>query len=428
MTRAIGERLPAVAVVLVLALAAPASAQTCAWGGVSAIAPPATTPLRAYRKLFHSPGRVAVDTAGQVYATDPRPGRVIVRDRYGQLSAVVDGFSTPLGIAVDASGRIYVGEQGTGRVLVFDQGWNFLGKLGAGDSEFVMPNDIAIDPDTGSIYVSDSGANEIRGYSSDWRFLRVFGARGTGPGQFRFPAGIYVGAGEVFVADEDNDRVQVFDQSGTFLRCFGRSGSMSFSKKFGRIHGLTGDSAGRIYVTDAFQGSVLVFDRGGALLGTVGSFGDGRGQLRTPMGLAIDPYNRLFVASANTGRIEVFGLDRFSDPQVIAAVVDVKPETLNRSSERRFITAYIELRDYRLEDVDARSITANGVAAAPSPVAVGDHDADGIPDLMVKFDAQAVMGTLTDGEATIVISGHAGDGTPFEGTDRVRVLSGGGRR
>lgn len=407
-----------------VAVASPSAAQTCTWGGTSSLAEPSATPLRSYRDFFHSPARVAVDRLGNVYVTDPGGGGVFVRDGYGRLMAVIPGFGSPLGIAVDARRRIYVGDQATGDVTVFDEHWNALFKLGRGPGEFQMPNDIAIHPQTGRVYVSDSAGNTVRYYAPDGGFLGSFGDKGAGAGYFDFPAGIHVSVfGEVFVADQNNDRVQVFDADGKFLRCFGgRGGAMAFTKRFGRIQGISGDSLGRVYVADAFQGWVQVFDARGALLGTVGSFGEGGGQLRTPMGLALDRYNRLIVASANNARVEVFGLDAYSDPRVIPAVVDVEPDTLNRSSERKWITAYIEMRGYPLDQVDPASITANGVPARPRPVTIGDHDEDLIPDLMVKFDAASVLATLADGEAAIVVTGEFGDGATFEGYASVRVM------
>lgn len=407
---------------LSLAFAGLGAAQSCTWGGTPTVVPPSATALRAYRDFFHAPGRVAIDGAGHVFATDPPTGRIYVRDRYGRLIAVMQGFDTPLGIAVDGAGRIYVGEQGRGSVAVFDQRWNRLGQLGRGQGEFLLPNDIAIDPDTGQVYVSDSGAHQIKVYSAGGPLLGIFGAKGTDPGQFDFPTGVYASAGEVFVADQNNSRVQVFDQAGTFLRCFGVStGTTMYGNNIGRIQGLTGDTQGRLYIADAFQGYVQVFDRWGVLLSTVGSFGEGPGQLRTPMDVAIDPYNRLFVASTNNARVEVYGLDSFSDPQVIPAVVDIKPDTIKRSSEKKTITAYIEIRGYPLDRVNPATITANGVPARPSPVAIGDYDGDGIPDLMVKFDAQALLATLPDGQAIIAVSGEFMDGTAFDGVDKVRV-------
>ncbi|MBI2998789.1 MAG: NHL repeat-containing protein [Deltaproteobacteria bacterium] len=402
-------------------------AQSCRWGS-SVEAPPSSVPLRAYRDFFHAPGRVAVDGSGNVYTTDPRAGQVFIRDQYGRLINVLEGLNLPLGIAVDNAERIYVGEHGKGSVTVFDQQWNRLNVFGQGDGEFLIPNDIAVDPQSGWIYVSDSGAHTIRVYAPDGTLLSSFGGPGTGPGQFNFPAGLYMSPlGELFVADQTNDRIQVFDRNGNFLRCIGGS-AFSFSSKFGRILGLTGDSQGRLYVADAFQGYVQVFDRFGYRLSTIGTFGNGPGQLRTPMGLAIDIHNRLFVASANTGRVEFFGLDSFSDPHIIPAVVDIQPDTLNRSANRDYITAYIEIRDYSVDQIDPATITANGVPALASRTTIGDYDADGIPDLMVKFDAQTMLAALPDGNPIIVVSGMFWNGNPFEGSDSVRVNSSGGNK
>jgi hypothetical protein len=246
------------------------------------------------------------------------------------------------------------------------------------------------------------------------------GEKGTSAGQFNFPTGIYFSPnGELFVGDQNNDRIQVFDQGGNFLRCFGRR--WSSSSYFGRIQGITGDDQGRLYVADAFQGHVKVFDPSGGLLATIGSFGQGPGQLRTPIGLAIDPYNRLFVSSVNNSRVEVFGVDDFIDWRPAPAVIDMDPDNLKKPSFRSFITAYIEIDGYALQEVDRATVTANGVPAFSSPWAIGDHDSDGIPDLMVKFDAPSVLDTLPVGEADIAVAGEFIDGTPFEGSDLVKV-------
>lgn len=75
--------------------------------------------------------------------------------------------------------------------------------------------------------------------------------------------------------------------------------------------------------------------------------------------------------------------------------------------------------EYNPTEIDASSILLNeSISVDPeAPTAIGDHDADGIPDLMVKFDRGAVtewLGTCDYDEDTeksvdvaLVITGEA---------------------
>ncbi len=56
------------------------------------------------------------------------------------------------------------------------------------------------------------------------------------------------------------------------------------------------------------------------------------------------------------------------------------------------------------------------------PWQIGDHDRDGIADLMVKFDRNELISLLMVTDKTITISGELSDGTQFKGTDNIRVI------
>jgi DNA-binding beta-propeller fold protein YncE len=271
---------------------------------------PNVAPLGSYAQSVQTPARAATDAAGNVYVTDSAAGRVTVFDAFGRVAAVREGFAGPLGIAVDAAGQIYLGEEQTGSVSAFDSSWNLLYQFGAGTNEFQLPNYITLDPPSNTVYVSDGPANAIKVYSGG-TLVNQFGSPGTGNGQFDFCAGICVSTnGEVFVVDQGNDRAEVFSRAGTYLRKFKLYTDM-FGPQ-GRKHGLLVDNAGRLYVADTFQGHVKVYDAAsGTLLSTLGSFGTDTGQLMAPAGLALDLWGRLCVASANNGRLELFGLDSF---------------------------------------------------------------------------------------------------------------------
>ena len=282
---------------------------------------PAVASLGAFINPLRGPARVAVDTSGRIYTTDPVSGEVAVMDAFGRPLEVRSGYARPLGIAVDSIGNIYLGEEGTGSVSVFDSKWNRLSHLGKGTGEFVLPSGVALDPASESmIYVCDSGANQIKVYNGSNPAFS-FGSQGAGAGQFDFPSGIFVSAaGEVFVVDQNNDRVEVFDRLGNPLRIFAlkTSGGMSFGIS-GRPQGITGDNQGRVYIADSYQGQIKVFTTQGVFLSTLGQYGEASGQLRSPAGVAIDSLGRLLVASVNNGRVELLGLDTYIQLAVVPA-------------------------------------------------------------------------------------------------------------
>jgi len=275
-------------------------------------AAPNVTPLGSLAASLHGPARLAADAAGNLYVTDPSLGVVLVFNAFGQPVASVGGFAGPLGIAVAGDGRIYLGEAQAGSVTVFDSQWNRLYQLGEGANEFQLPGHLAVDPHSPStVYISDGVANHVRVFTGATR-TGQFGGAGNGSGQFDFPAGIGVTAsGEVFVVDQNNDRVEVFTNN-VFERQFPLGSSGMFEGPSGRSQALLADNAGRLFVTETMQGAVNVYDAAtGNVLGSLGGFGAATGQLNLPLGVTLDKFNRLCVASANNARVELFGVDTF---------------------------------------------------------------------------------------------------------------------
>ncbi|MBA7708522.1 hypothetical protein ES703_117424 [subsurface metagenome] len=111
----------------------------------------------------------------------------------------------------------------------------------------------------------------------------------------------------------------------------------------------------------------------------------------------------------------------------IPATIDFDPDNLNPKSQGNWVTVYIEFPecdDCSVSDIDINTILLNGVFPAEDhPTGIGDHDGDGKLDLMVKFDRQALIGSLMPGQnVDMIISGELSDGTPFEGKDIIDVL------
>jgi len=117
------------------------------------------------------------------------------------------------------------------------------------------------------------------------------------------------------------------------------------------------------------------------------------------------------------------------------ATVDIDPDTLNLKSKGKWITCYIELpKGYDVSDIDRTTILLNGTIPVasfwvdkPLESVVGDHDDDGIPDLMVKFSRTEVseyihyVKGITYGDVTLTITGELYDGSLFEGSDVIRI-------
>lgn len=283
------------------------------WPPASRAAAPVATSLGADSQLLQAPARIATDALGNLYVCEPQAGRVVVFDAFGRVAFVKAGLAGPLGLAVAGDGRIYLAEERTGSVSVFDDQWNLLSKLGSGDGEFALPNFIALDPGPGGtrVYVTDSAAQNVKVYLNG---VFDFSFQGAGTNAFDFPAGICLSAaGELFIVDQNNDRVQVCDRAGGYLRQFTlvTKMGMGLGSAGGRSQGISGDNQGRLYVADSFQGFVRVYDTNGLYLTKIGGFGEEAGKFRTPAGLALDAFNRLFVASLNNSRAEIYGLDTF---------------------------------------------------------------------------------------------------------------------
>jgi hypothetical protein len=137
---------------------------------------------------------------------------------------------------------------------------------------------------------------------------------------------------------------------------------------------------------------------------------------------AFDP-----TAPGGAGEIPALAVGVITTPPPLAMSVQLDPQTLFLGSMGRWVTGYLEPPPpLTAGQIDIGSIRLNGVvpvdpAAAP---AIGDHDGNSIPDLMVTFDRGAVMLTLEEGTTVPVTVTGTVDGQSFAGTDAIRVTGG----
>lgn len=114
--------------------------------------------------------------------------------------------------------------------------------------------------------------------------------------------------------------------------------------------------------------------------------------------------------------------------------LDVNPNSLNLKSKGRWITCYIESpENYDVTGINRTTIMLNETIPVdpfwmkkPVESLAGDYDNDSIPDLMVKFNRQAVIEYIRtkgtkDTEITLTITGEV-NGSSFEVSDTIKVL------
>ncbi len=134
----------------------------------------------------------------------------------------------------------------------------------------------------------------------------------------------------------------------------------------------------------------------------------------------------LAVTNAWSSTISIF-LNHSAPPFPFFLAFDLSPGTLNLSSRGHWVSGYLEpTSPHSPGDIDVASVRLNkSVPVDPgAPASIGDHDGNGIPDLMVKFDRVALELTLSEGDdVPIQLTGLLA-GQAFSGTAHIRVRRG----
>lgn len=116
------------------------------------------------------------------------------------------------------------------------------------------------------VFISSGGLEAGEGYEID-QVEAVWGANGTGPGQFTYLMDIAVDAdGHVYGADTGSvqGRILVFDSIGTFLKQLGSFSDTPHDYGFKRVCGVDVDSSGTIFVSDDLNRRIMKYTRSGA--------------------------------------------------------------------------------------------------------------------------------------------------------------------
>ena len=258
---------------------------------------------------FAEPRGVAADPRGNLYVADTKNSRIEIFDGNGAFLRALGGvkgagdgqLNEPCGVAVGPDGEIYVADTWNHRVARFSADGQWHGEWKDPERGFFGPRSVVAAK--GFVYVSDTGNKRIVKFDEDGRVAGSWGSAGNGPGQFVEPVGIAADAsGRIYVADTGNHRVQVFEGDGTFVRQFPVYGWKDF---YTEPYLAVGPSDS-VFVTDAWKGRIAQYDAAGNLQKSYKADG-----LKSPTGIALDPFGRLVVSDRGQSRVLSWGLSDF---------------------------------------------------------------------------------------------------------------------
>lgn len=180
---------------------------------------------------------------------------------------------------------------------------------------------VAMDP-RGRLYVADAGAAVVATLSPDGLPLAALGGPGTGDYAFLDPSGLDPTNGLVLlVADTGNARLQRFSRDGQLIESLpvpSNVGDLGTRDGFrdtptadrgagqGRPTAVASAVTGEVYAVEEVQGVVIRWDERRRFDRVLGGLAEGEGALSEPVGLAVGPDGRLFVADRGHHAVLVY--------------------------------------------------------------------------------------------------------------------------
>lgn len=183
----------------------------------------------------------------------------------------------PTDVDVDTNGNMYVADPCYGGVYVLAPDFNYstepnegtdvtaytiAGTAGINNGYLSYPHGIAADPTGQNVYVSDANENVIQVYNGMLSSVGFIGdssgAASTLLGQFDYPSSVRLdNQGNLMVADTDNGRVQRLTTGGKALNVIGASGPVQ-GDLYSPVY-LAVDAGNNLYVSDNNVATVDIY-------------------------------------------------------------------------------------------------------------------------------------------------------------------------
>ncbi|HZL25885.1 MAG TPA: choice-of-anchor D domain-containing protein [Acidobacteriaceae bacterium] len=319
--------------------------------------------------LLSKPQGVAVDAAGNLYVADTN-NKVVRKVSPTQTATIFAGSTTafgsagdggpaniaslraPTSLAVDSAGNVYISDPqsfdvrkvtpaGIISTVVGGNGAGSSGDNGLATSAKIVPGGIASDA-LGNLYVIDSLSNTVRmvstaGIITTWAGggTLTAAAANNGPAtamQFANLTAVAVDTnGNLYIADRNLATVSVVNASG-IITPFAGNGVSGFSGDGGPAvaaqisvpQGLSVDASGNVYIADAGNAVVRVVNSAGIISTPIGSGLSGlvldgtqadHARISSPSSVAADNLGNLYIAVSSTNAVYQVPLHNERFPQ-----------------------------------------------------------------------------------------------------------------
>lgn len=307
---------------------------------------------------LHRARQVAVDAQGNLYITDLDNQRIRKVDAVTKIITTiagtgVAGFSgdgnlatlaqlhMPRGVQVDASGNIFIADRDNHRIRKIDITTSNISTIaGTGTAGFSVnlatsaqlnqPGGVAVDND-GNIYIADSHNHRIRKILASTGEIVTIAGDGTanfgGDGglataaQLNTPGDVAVDAsGNLYIADKENHRIRKIDAATQMISTVAGTGIASFSGDglatsvdLNSPVGVAVDGNNDVYIADRNNHRIRKLEVATEMLSTIAgtgiSGGSGDGGLATAArinlatGIAVNSAGDIFIADRNSHRV-----------------------------------------------------------------------------------------------------------------------------
>lgn len=159
----------------------------------------------------------------------------------------------------------------------------------------------------GDYIVADGGKHRVMRIDRNGTIKWSVGSKFNTRDEFNDPRGVAMLLdGRVVVADYCNNRLQVLNAgTGAVEGTITRSDGVDWNYPVG----VAVDTQGLLYVTEYHRQRVVVVEVDGTVVHTLGSSGDGPGQLNFPFGVTVDGNGNVLVGNIYNRRVVVFHSD-----------------------------------------------------------------------------------------------------------------------